>query len=756
MANRSMDSKEAEFLKRILATFQAEAREHVRALSVGLIQLEKTSESRAAVDLVETLFREAHSLKGAARSVDQRKIESVCQALESALAVLQRQPAPLSSAQADLLHQAVDYIARLLSSPAGKPTAADQALQHELPRNLRDAFKDSDASLDPGTGEPEGGIPGPEVLEERAPGPAPPPAPLPEESVRIPSAKLDRLLMQAEEMILLKMIAGRRADDLRAVQQGLAALETGMGWGTGPRAAAGAPAEIQAHFSALQRQVRELCVDLARELSTIGQMVDEHLEAMKEILMLPVASMVDVFPKLVRDLARDQGKEVELVIHGKEMEIDKRVLEELKEPLIHLIRNGIDHGLAQPADRAARNQPRKGTITLTFAAKDGRQVEITISDDGAGIDLERVRAAATSKGLVSAQEAADLNFQRTSELVFLSGLSTSPIITDISGRGLGLAIVREKVERLGGSVSVVTSPQQGTTFRLLLPITLATFRGVLVRVEDHLFLLPTAKVLGARRVGPEEIKTVKNQPTINLDGEVISLVGLGDCLGLFARGAGSRPQAGSSASATEANKSTILVVDSADRRVAFQVDEVMGEQQVLLKKLGRQLSRVRNITGAALMGGGRVVPVLDIPDLMVSAVRSGGRAASPADPRPLKTGRVLVAEDSITARTLIKNILQTAGYQVATAVDGMDALAQAQSGEFDLLVTDVDMPRMSGFELTTKIRENRKLGRLPVVLVTALESLEDRKHGIDVGADAYIVKSSFDQSNLLAVIRQLI
>lgn len=342
------------------------------------------------------------------------------------------------------------------------------------------------------------------------------------------------------------------------------------------------------------------------------------------------------------------------------------------------------------------------------------------------------------------EAAAKLDPGQPLALIFQSGVSTSPIITDISGRGLGLAIVREKVESLGGVVSVDTHGQEG-----------ATFRGVMVRVDEHLFLLPTVNVQRALLVNRQEIKTVENHQALRLDEEIISLIGLGDCLGIPTRANGQRPSTSSPSGDGDAKQVPVLVVASADRRMAFQVDEVLDEQQVLLKGLGRQLSRVRNIAGASVLGTGRVVPVLNVSDLMVSALRPGARDASTMEREPAKTGRILVVEDSITARTLIKNILETAGYQVSTAVDGMDAFTQVRSEEFDLVVSDVDMPRMNGFELTTKIRADRKLGELPIVLVTALDSREDRERGIEVGADAYIVKSSFDQSNLLEVIRKL-
>ena len=338
-------------------------------------------------------------------------------------------------------------------------------------------------------------------------------------------------------------------------------------------------------------------------------------------------------------------------------------------------------------------------------------------------------------------------------LILQSGVSTSSIITDLSGRGLGLAIVREKAEKLGGVVSVETRAGVGTTFRLLLPMTLATFRGVLVQEREQTFVLPTLNVERVLRAKQDTIKTVENRETIEVAGRVLPLVKLGDVLGLQSHGKTDRAaRAGSAAT----DYLAVAVLTFGDKRIAFQVDEVLDEQQVMVKALGPQLRRARNIAGATILGSGRVAPVLNVPDLMKSAVRSAAPARAAAEETPTTGGHVLVAEDSITARTLLKSILQAAGYSVTTAVDGADAFAQVRGGDFDLVVSDVDMPRMSGFELTEKIRSDKKLGELPVVLVTALESREDRERGVDAGANAYIVKSSFDQSNLLEVVRRLI
>jgi two-component system chemotaxis sensor kinase CheA len=472
--------------------------------------------------------------------------------------------------------------------------------------------------------------------------------------------------------------------------------------------------------------------------------VDDLVEDMKRVSMLPFSTLLESFPRIVRDLSRDCGKDVELTIVGGEIETDRVILEEMKDPLLHLVRNCVDHGIETPKRREAGGKPPRATIRIAIVPKSADKVEIVVSDDGAGIDVPRVRAAALKLGLVSEEDAKKMDQQQTAELVFKSGLSTSPMITEVSGRGLGLAIVREKVEKVGGMVSVETQPETGTTFRFILPLTLARFRGVLVRVGESLFVLPTRHVQNVLRVSRDEIKSAENRETIQIDGRAASAVRLGDVLEITQRNTGTDRD----------GKVPVLVLVWAGEQIGFLVDEILNEQEVLVKSLGKQLPRVRNIVGATVLGTGKVLPVLNVADLMQSAVKMEPATAARGKEEAHKS--ILVAEDSITSRTLLKNILEFAGYNVKTAIDGAEALTVLATEAFDLVVSDVEMPRMSGFDLTARIRADKRLAQLPVVLVTALDSREDRERGVDVGASAYIVKSSFDQGNLLEVVRRLI
>jgi two-component system chemotaxis sensor kinase CheA len=471
--------------------------------------------------------------------------------------------------------------------------------------------------------------------------------------------------------------------------------------------------------------------------------------------LLPFSSLLDIFPRFSRELARKQGKSIELVIRGGGIEIDRHILEEIRDPLIHLVRNCIDHGIEQPQVRLAKGKPAHGTIMLACTQKDSGTAEVLVADDGAGIDVAQVKAAACRLGFLSVEEVERLDELESTLLIFHSGLSTSAAVTDISGRGLGLAIVREKIEHLGGGIVVKTAPGRETAFHISLPLVLANFRGVLVRAGGQMFVIPSTGVERGLRFSSEDIQTVKNRETILVEEKPVSLARLDNVLELTP----ARPE-------TEAKAYfQALVLGSESFRVAFLVEEILGEQEVLVKTLAPPLVRIRNVAGASMLGTGQVVPVLNVQDLLKSAVKHSdqrqlspsGTSRPPAEEHKDAPDQViLVVEDSITSRTLLKAILESAGYRVATAVDGLDGYTALKTAKFDLVVSDVEMPRMDGFDLVSRIRADKQLADLPVILVTALGSREHRERGVEAGANAYVVKSGFDQSNLLAIIRRLI
>lgn len=760
-----MDTKDEELIKRLQAIFRVEAEEHIRRFSSLLIELENNKKTTEIGELTENIFRETHSLKGAARSVGMKDIEAVCHVLEDIFGKIKKEAINLTAKQFDILHKATDSLIKMIAGSEKKAPGEHR----ELIKQLRTITGEDEQSVTsgelkkPDANTPEKNNNPVSVLTEE---PTEEVHLLQEElqitTVRIPTAVLDQLFLQAEQLVQYKITAEQRTADLMSISDFISSWKTEMRK-SGAYHSDGDYQKLrdllywnESNLQELDKSITDITQAMEDDQHLLGRMIDDHLDSTKKVLMLPVSTLTEGFPQLVRNLARSQDKEVELIVHGKEIEVDKRIMEELKDPLIHLIRNCIDHGIKKPVERQNLNKSSSGKVILNFNAIESRHLAISISDDGEGIDIEKVRSAAVKAGALTIKSLDKLNAQETLMLIFQSGVSTSPMITDISGRGLGLAIVREKVEKLGGSVSVESSIQNGTTFRLELPLTLSTFRCVLLNTGGQMFAVPTIHVEHAIRINSEDMKTIENRETIMVEGEIIIAANLAKVLEIANTNNDIRNKKNEPESDT--NFIQLLILAHAGKRIAYIVDDILGEYQIVVKEMGKQLSRVRNISGAAVLGSGKVVPVINVSDLMNSAMHLSvsGRETREIKTKIAKKYKILVVDDSITSRTLIKNIVETSGYIVETAVDGMDAFAKALRGNFDLIVSDVDMPRMSGFELTAKIRKDKKLSELPVVLVTALESKEDLEHGLDVGANAYIIKSSFDQSNLLEVIKKLL
>jgi two-component system chemotaxis sensor kinase CheA len=574
------------------------------------------------------------------------------------------------------------------------------------------------------------------------------------DTIRLATAKLDALLLQAEDLLVPKLAAEERVREAwgfveavnrcRTVLNRVLAVERPSGdW----RSGAAMPAELESGLRTVEAQAEDLLRHLTIDQRTVSRAVDGLQEELRHTRLTPTSTVLDLFPRMVRDLARAHNKEVAWVVHGADLEVDRKVLEAMKEPLIHLVRNAIDHGIEPPEARVQAGKAPQGRLMVTITSLEGGRIEICVEDDGGGIDLVRVKAAAVRVHLLTPEEAEALTDDQTLDLIFRSGLSTSPIITDLSGHGLGLAIVRERVEHLGGRIHIETRAGAGTRVRMILPATIATFRGLLVQAGGQPFLLPMNAIEQAICVANDSIEHVEGREAIRWDDRPLSIARLSRLLGLSAQTEQSEP----------GSKLPCIIVKSGEAQVGLLVEEILGNREVLVKEFGPPLVRVKNVAAAGLLGTGQVVLILRPPDLLRSIREITCPPAKAIAPE--KKGRqpvLLVVDDSITTRTMEKNLLEAAGYQVKVAVDGMEAWTLLNTEEFDLIVSDVDMPRMDGFELTARVRADRKLSELPVVLVTALESRENKERGIEVGANAYILKSSFDQSSLLEFIRRLV
>jgi two-component system chemotaxis sensor kinase CheA len=718
-----MPSRDAQFDSRLASIFQAEAAEHVQRMQSCLTQLEGGPQGAVGKPM-ELLFRAAHSLKGAARAVGHDEVELVCHAAEGLLSGLQRGRLAWSPAIADSLHEVVAGLEKALT-PRGAPPGALAALLPRLERLERAEGGEAPALAASATAAAPA-LPAPAAASAAT-------MPGAEQTVRIGVDRLGRLLYQVEELVGAKLLAGHQVMQLDEAIASAAACRLRSG-AAGDVTAAG----WQEH----EARLRGLRGAAAREQRQLAGAVDALLADVKKTLLLPVGSLRPFLVAAVRELTRSQGKEVDLRIAGDEIEMDRRLLENLREPLVHMVRNAISHGIETPQVRLAAGKPAKGVLEIVIAAKGGGRVEITVADDGAGVDTARLAEAARALQLPVPDEA---DAAELLPLVFGHGVSTAHQLTRVSGRGIGLAIARETVERMGGTIAIRSVPGQGTTFTIALALSLATYRAVEVRSSGSSFLLPTARVERCVRFAAGDLRMVGSQQVVAVGEHDLPLVSLAGLLGL-------------PASTVAAPRINCVVLAAGERRIAVAVDEIGGEQEVLGKPVDMSVTQSPLVTGAAVLAGGQPVAILNVPELVRSAVREGGRSlAAPiavlARPRGCS---VLVAEDSITSRTLLKNILELAGHRVEVAVDGADALDKLRSGGFDLVVSDVEMPRLDGIALTEAIRRDKALAHLPVVLVTSLASPADRERGAEAGANAYIVKSSFDQGNLLAAIAELV
>lgn len=557
------------------------------------------------------------------------------------------------------------------------------------------------------------------------------------QSIRIEAGKLYELIDQVGEVVIgevrLEEVSKGLTDTMRSLDGRLRRM----------RHKEGDP-ELVGMLDELRERVGLLSTQLAETLRGQSRGLDRLQEQSMRLAMLPTASIFAPFPRLIRNLCRELGKVVDLQLDGGGTELDKQVLEQIVDPIRHLLINAVDHGIETPDDREAVGKDRRGSLKVT-ARQQGRQVVIEVRDDGRGISPATVKASAVRKGLID--ESDELSDQETLALLFKAGFSTAGIVTDTSGRGVGLDVVKEAVDRLKGTVDIDSTPGEGTVFSITLPITLAIIEAILVNIGGQEFAIPVSAVEEVVGVPEHDVQNIGGREAVVLRDQTTSLVPLHKVLSL--------PE-------DEIADGPVVVIATATRRVAFRVGELIGQQEVVIKGLGSFLPRMRHVAGASILGDGRVILVLDPYELIDSARRPLGGSAVSAPRRAglgaasARQARVLVVDDSLAIREMLRSIFEAAGYLVDVAVDGADGLTKVRQQKFDGVITDVEMPRLDGFGLVEGIRSRAEYEHLPVIMVTSLAKEEHRRRGLEVGANAYIVKSSFDQSLLLETLRSLV
>jgi two-component system, chemotaxis family, sensor kinase CheA len=693
---------------RFRAMFAEEAEGRLATLSELLLELERNGGDQ---ELLSSVFREAHTLKGAAAVVGLADVLRVAHAMEEILEGLRRGDASATPELVDALLGAVDGMREMVPAVLAGDDRGDHAdrlvatLRTPRPApvppvdNRRTATPDS-ATLPPGGAEPgAGSVPA-------APGP-PPPGPAHRSrrrSIRLPVERLDDMVRLVGEASAAALRVGRLVTDQL---------------GADP---AGVP-----------------------ELGDLTRILERLQERTLQARMVPFGTIAEPLRRAGRDLARSLGKAVELEVRGQETELDRGVLEQVADPLLHLVRNAVDHGIEPPEGRLAAGKPPLGTVTVQ-AMQLGSEVVVTVTDDGRGIDLERVRQRAGEAG----DRLDGVGDDEALYAIFRSGLSTAATVSEVSGRGVGLDVVRTSLAAVRGRVEVHSEPGSGCEFRLSVPITLAVLPCLLVETAGRRFAIPMHSVVSAEAAGWSE-DHVEGQVVIRVRDQVLPVSDLAATL----------DSSGGRAEAPVGDRPAVVVA-SMTRRHAFRVDTLLGQRNVVVKDLGRLLPRLGLLAGAALEPDGSILLVLDVSGLVDRArwIRSAGgpaRAAAPAElPAPAEPASVLVVDDTAVVRELERSILEQAGYRVRTAGDGHQALAALADAPADLVVTDVDMPNCDGLQLTRSIRAEPSLAGLPVLVVTSKSTDADRRRALEAGADAYLRKGDLDQRALLEVVGRLL
>lgn len=709
-------------LKKFVLRFIDEATGHLQTVKEGAFLLSNGESTDAQIG---EMFRAAHTLKGGARMLKLQSIADVTHQLEEVLSELRDKKLTPDQHLGTLILQACDYIsdqlAQLSASEGNNqlpPT--DEALCERLARASRGEMDDSAV---PGT---------------------PPPMEKPLSALNLDA--VDNGLKQASSV----RVRLEKLDDLINILGEVVATHDRLEQQV--RSLANLGLRL-AHMDA--EQLRQQIIQFSRKLKDDFQV--QHLQMFElydvatTIRMLPVSMLFEPVSTQVRELAISLNKQVDCRILGGEVEIDRQLIDRLSEPLTHLLRNAIDHGIGEATERLALGKSARGTITLT-TQQDGRGIVLRVEDDGRGLDYPGIRAKAVARGLVDATVADQLSEQECNELIFHPGFSTSKIVTELSGRGVGLDIVRKTiVSDLQGTLQVHSRTGLGTTFIIRLPISLAMMRILQFEQQNHLFGLAAQYVVEVVKYSRDEIRDIAGRPAIIRHNEFIPVISAAELLRIHERPGSHTPPT------PVATTLLLIIIQNQFGKMAMLVDNLLDERNMMIKPLPKHMRSQALVSGMVLSADNQLVSILQVPVLMEMAQQRGQSRATTTKPevRP-NAWHVLIVDDSMNTREIEKNVLEAHGYQVTLAEDGFSGLQKARLTKFDAVLTDVEMPVMDGFSLTKALRAEENYQHIPIIIVTSRAKEEDRRRGIQVGADAYIAKGDFEQDSLIETLKMLL
>lgn len=740
-ADGATDDPAQALRRKLIRAFDIEHREYI----AGLLRFCRSGSREEVAEA----HRMAHSLSGAARAVGFGRVEILAGDVQKLIAKFQRGTIEWSEALAAALRDAAGAIAEEVAAAAQGLQSPTLAAAHAAVARMLNADKGA------ADGEPVSA-----VAADALPAPASDGDPAsPSDSLRISTANLDALSRTTDQVLIETLRQENLAQQFDALRGTIGELTerwdrtrqklaSGLQYlSTSPRFAPLARflSELDYHTRKLARHERSLRLQHDRTAYTLNALSDQLEENVRQVRLVSAGNVFMPFRKMVRDLARDEGKAIDFHVHGLDVEADRAVLQALKDPLMHMLRNAVTHGAEVPAERRASGKPPATTVTLRLHVT-GNRLEVVVADDGRGIDPVAVAHAARRSGLEG--ENVDLDDEALTRMVFRAGLSTLHEVGHLAGRGMGLSVVHETVTRLQGNVQLHNRPGQGLSITITVPLSISTHHLLTVRVSGDTLAIPMPSIATLTRVIPNTVQTVQGQRVIRISDQTIPLYSLAKLIGTME-------------TCEQDRHAPVVVVRTAERQFAVLVDELIDERRALVKDLRGPAARSRLCIGAVLLDDGTVAPVLNP---VVLGQIAGGHPEAPAvaithrppAPAAARVHRVLVVDDSFTARTLQKSVLESHGYRVELAVDGADGLSRLRNIDIDLVIADVEMPRMDGFELLEIIKQDPRLKRLPVIMVTSRDDVKDQQRGMSLGAHAYIVKRKFDHQELITRIQQVL
>ncbi|WP_103642309.1 hybrid sensor histidine kinase/response regulator [Campylobacter concisus] len=756
-------------MKEIMEDFLIEAFELIEQIDHDLVELESNPED---LELLNRIFRVAHTVKGSSSFLNFDVLTELTHHMEDVLNKARKGELKITPDIMDVVLESVDMMKGLLESirDNGSDAAAGIDIKNICVRLTQ--ISEGEA--------PSAAAEAPEPVKEPEPA-----TPAEEAAPEVSDAELSKLSDSEVEAEIERLLKVRKAEDqARRASKGIAPKspkEIAPATSAAPAPAARpAPSrerdtdkKVPAASSGAVAQEQTIRVEVKRLdhlMNLIGELVlgknrllkiyddveeryegEKFLEELNQVVsslslvttdiqlavmktrMLPIAKVFNKFPRMIRDLSRDLGKQIDLEISGEETELDKSIVEEIGDPLVHIIRNSCDHGIEDPETRKAMGKPEKGLVQLK-AYNEGNHIVVEIVDDGKGLDADMLKSKSIEKGIITEREADAMSEKEAFGLIFKPGFSTAAKVTNVSGRGVGMDVVKTNIEKLNGIIDIESEVGKGTVMKLKIPLTLAIIQSLLVGTQEEFYAIPLASVLETVRVPIDDIYTIDGKNVLRLRDEVLSLVRLSDVFGVEKVFDGG-------------DHTYVVIIGVAEAKLGIIVDTLVGQEEIVIKSMGDYLQNIPGIAGATIRGDGRVTLIIDVGAMMEMAkdikvdIRAEIEDSTKAKEKP-SDYKVLIVDDSKMDRTIMQKALEPTGVTIIEATNGVEALNVIKSGEhsFDAILIDIEMPRMDGYTLAGEIRKYSKYRNLPLIAVTSRTSKTDRLRGVEVGMTEYITK----------------